>query len=146
MRNISNINKSAFSGVMLLLIMIFLSSVSASDNKNPFNIAIFPFNDVQSKSFDFKITSMLGNELLKYEFIRVLPVETVREKIYEIEPDVLWTEKQDLEKRGGILWTIEPFIREEIIETMSADYYVYGDFNKINEFVALSMLPTTSYY
>jgi tetratricopeptide (TPR) repeat protein len=128
MRKLFKKHKLAFPVALLLMIMFLMSPVSASTNKNPVKIAVFPFNDVQSQSLDLKISSILGNELLKYEFIRVLPVETVREKIYEIEPDFLWTGKKGTEKRGGILWKVEPLIIEEISENMSADYYVYGDF------------------
>jgi tetratricopeptide (TPR) repeat protein len=128
MRNFPKNNKLAFAGALLLLIMFFLSPAVDSDNNNPFNIAVFPFNDLQSHGLDLEISSILGNELLKYDFIRVLPVETVREKMYEIEPDFLWTEKEGMQKRGGILWKIEPLIIEEINENISADYYVYGDF------------------
>jgi tetratricopeptide (TPR) repeat protein len=128
MRNFSKNNNLAFLGAMLLLIMFFLSPVSASDKKNPLRIAVFPFNDIQSQSLNFKISSILENELMRYEFIRVLPVEIVREKIYEIDPAFLWTEKKGMKKRGGILWKVEPLIIEEINKNISADYYVFGDF------------------
>lgn len=71
-------------------------------------LAIFPFNDMNTETLDTNIPAVLRTELSRYEFIEVIPVETVTKKIYEIEPSIVWTEKEGGGKRGGILWTVQP--------------------------------------
>ncbi len=121
--------------LMAFLILFFflahtvVSFVEGSDT-NKIKIAIFPFNDIQSKSFDIRIPAVLDAELSKNEFIESVLVEVDREKIYEIEPSFLWTEKEDDEKIGGILWKIEPRVVEGINKRVSAEFSIYGDLTR----------------
>ncbi len=91
------------------------------------SLAIYPFNDVQKSSLDMSIPALLQSEFSRFEFLQIVPVEVVREKLYEIEPVHLWTEKDGNRKRGGILWNIEPLLFEKINSAVNARFYIYGD-------------------
>ncbi|MBI4697836.1 MAG: hypothetical protein HY758_02685 [Nitrospirae bacterium] len=97
------------------------------------SLAIFPFNDIASESLDMRMPAVLKAELSRYEFIKIIPVETVKEKIYEIEPSLMWAEKKGGEKRGGILWKMEPKIIHKVRRALSADYSLFGDLTRFNK-------------
>ncbi|MBI5666067.1 MAG: tetratricopeptide repeat protein [Nitrospirae bacterium] len=108
-------------------------SLSAAPDSKKISLAVFPFNNISEKNLDMDILAMLHAELSGYGFIEIVPVEVIREKFYEIEPGFLWTEKEDLVKRGGILWKIETKIVEKVNETVSADFSLYGDLTSIGD-------------
>lgn len=91
------------------------------------SLAVYPFNDLHRNSLDMDIYDLLSTELTGYEFIRLVPVEVIREKLYEFEPQFMWTEKNDAVKRGGILWKIESGIVEKTNKAVNAQYSLYGD-------------------
>jgi tetratricopeptide (TPR) repeat protein len=101
--------------------------LSAAPDAGKVSLAIYPFNDVGQNSFDMNIPAVLRAGFSGYGFIEIVPVEVIREKLYEIEPLLMWTEKEDSVKRGGILWKIEPRVVEKINETVSAQFSLYGD-------------------
>jgi hypothetical protein len=96
-------------------------------------LAVFPFNDMSTDTLDTNIPAVLRSELSRYEFIEVIPVETVTRKIYEIEPSLLWTEKKGGEKRGGILWTVQPNLIKEVKQSVSADVSIYGELTRFGK-------------
>lgn len=93
-------------------------------------IAVFPFNDIQSRSLDMNIPVVLKAELSGYDFLETVPVEIVSQMIYEIEPSYFWTEREGVEKTGGILWRMEPTIIEEVKKNVPAEFTVYGDITR----------------
>ena len=105
----------------------------AAPDAGKVSLAIYPFNDVGQNSFDMNIPAVLHAEFSGYGFIEIVPVEVIREKLYEIEPLFMWTEKEDSMKRGGILWKIEPRIVEKINETVSAQFSLYGDLTSFGD-------------
>jgi hypothetical protein len=117
--------------ITLFIIFPFLIPVSIESfmttNTGKVSLAIFPFNDVQQNSLNMDIPGVLHAEFSKYEFIEIVPVEIIREKVYEIEPQALWTGRRGMQNRGGILWSIEPRIIEKVNETVAAQISVYGD-------------------
>jgi tetratricopeptide (TPR) repeat protein len=115
--------------VFTLLSILLSAAVSFPETVVPrtTSLAIFPFNDVNNTSLDMSIPSVLYEELSLYEFIKIVPVEVIREKVYEIEPSFLWTGVEGREKRGGILWRIEPSIVEEVNDRVDAQFTVYGE-------------------
>ncbi len=117
--------------ITLCILLILLStsgvSFSASPEAGKVSLAIFPFNDVRQNSLDMNIPAVLRSEFAGYGFIEIVPVEVIREKLYEIEPSFMWTGKEDSKKRGGILWKIEPKVVEKINERVTAQFSLYGD-------------------
>ncbi|RJR16160.1 MAG: hypothetical protein C4581_10475 [Nitrospiraceae bacterium] len=109
----------------VLMAMEFPLYAVAEDVK--LSLAVYPFNDLRKKSLDMDIYDLLSTELSGYEFIRLVPVEVIREKLYEFEPQFMWTEKNDEVKRGGILWKIESGIVEKTNKAVNAQYSLYGD-------------------
>ncbi|MBI5056576.1 MAG: hypothetical protein HZB61_08185 [Nitrospirae bacterium] len=119
---------------ILLLVLILLCTVlharilNAQSTDTPkLTVALFPFNDMDSQTLDKGIPLILKAVLSGYEFLEIVPVETITTKLYEVEPSFLWTEKEGDQKKGGILWTIRPVLIEEVNKTVSADYSIYGD-------------------
>lgn len=104
---------------------------AAEDGK--VSLAVYPFNDVSRKALDMNIHAVLHSEFSKHEFLEIVPVEVIREKLYDIEPQFLWTEKEGSVKRGGILWKIESRIVDKINETVSAQYSLYGDLINLDD-------------
>jgi len=96
-------------------------------------LAIFPFDDMNTETLDTNIPAVLRTELSRYEFIEVIPVETVTKKIYEIEPSLIWTEKEGGEKRGGILWTVQPNLIDEVKRGVSADMSLSGEMTRFGK-------------
>lgn len=113
--------------IFLILLSVSGTSFSASPEARKVSLAIFPFNDVHRNSLDMDIPAVLRSEFAGYGFIEIVPVEVIREKLFEIEPSFMWTEKEDSIKRGGILWKIETKVVEKINETVNARFLLYGD-------------------
>lgn len=76
---------------------------------------------------DLAIPAVLDADLVKYDFISTVPVEIVQEKVYDLNPEYLWTGVEGGEAQGGILWKIEPEIILRVNSALSADYSIYGD-------------------
>jgi tetratricopeptide (TPR) repeat protein len=114
---------------LILLVSFVFATISCAViyDTGKIRIAVFPFNDVQSEYLDMSIPAVLRAELSRYDFIEIVPVEVIREKIYEIEPSFLWTEREGVVNTGGILWKMEPIIVEEVRENISAQISIYGD-------------------
>lgn len=133
---IKNIKLISARALTIILLTIFsflycpLPAYPANPDINTIRIAVFPYNDIRYNALDLNISAVLRAELFKHEFIEIVPVEIIRETIYEIEPSFLWTGKEGDEKRGGILWKIEPGIIEEVDSRVSADLAVYGDITR----------------
>lgn len=111
---------------LFFLMTAALPSFAASDNEK-ISLAIYPFNDVRRNSLDMNIPAALHADFSVYGFIEIVPVEVLREKLYEIEPQFMWTEKEDSVKSGGILWKIEPLVVEKINDEVRAQFSLYGD-------------------
>ncbi|MBI4847708.1 MAG: tetratricopeptide repeat protein [Nitrospirae bacterium] len=118
-----------------LLILLFLLCtvlhaplLNAESSDTPkLTVALFPFNDMDSQTLDKGIPLILKAALSGYEFLEIVPVETITTRLYEVEPSFLWTGKDAGQKKGGILWTIRPVLIEEVNKSVSADYSIYGD-------------------
>ncbi len=125
-------NKNRAFLTILFISLYFLTiaplPLSSAAENGKVSLAIYPFNDISRNSLNMNIHAVLYADFSGYGFIEIVPVEVIREKLYEIEPQFLWTEKEDVVKNGGILWKIEPRIVEKINETMSAEFSLYGDF------------------
>lgn len=119
----------------LLLPLLFISCLSShaltSDTKRV-RVAVLPFNDITSSSINIKIASVFMAELSKTDFIDVVPLEIIRRNIMAIEPNFLWTEQRGIEKRGRIVWDVEPKVVEEIVFRTGADYTIYGSISWFN--------------
>jgi len=113
--------------ISLSIIIAVEHPLYAGTENGKISLAVYPFNDVRRNSLDMDIPLLLSAELSGYEFIEIVPVEVIREKLYEIEPQFMWTEKKDSVKRGGILWKIEQRIVEKINDAVNARYSLYGD-------------------
>jgi tetratricopeptide (TPR) repeat protein len=113
--------------IALSILMMAGPSLSAAAENGKVSLAIYPFNDVRRNSYDMNIPAVLSAEFSGYGFIKIVPVEVIREKLYEIEPQFMWTEKDDAVKSGGILWKIEPKIVEKVTEKVNAQFSLYGD-------------------
>ncbi len=116
--------------VFLCLFVQGMLPQAADAHAEMVRIAVFPFNDIQSEAFDMNVAVVLRSELSRHDFIETVPVETIRERLYEIEPSYLWTEKRGRKKRGGILWRIEPEVVEEVRRKESSDFSIYGDLTR----------------
>lgn len=132
--------RSKTAGVLAVTILVIFCSIysprashASGSDINKIRVAVFPFNDVRYKSLDMNVTAVLKAELFKHEFIDLVPVEIIREIMYEIEPSFLWTGMEGNEKRGGILWRIEPAMVEEIDRRVFADLYIYGDITRFGD-------------
>lgn len=119
--------------IFLSFLMASALPLSASAENGKVSLAIYPFNDVRRNSLDMNIPSLLHAEFSGYGFIEIVPVEVISEKLYEIEPQFMWAEKEGSVKRGGILWKIEPRIVDKINETVSAQYSLYGDLINLDD-------------
>jgi len=119
--------------IVLSLLMTASHPLSIAAENRKVSLAIYPFNDVSRNSLDMNIHAVLHTEFSGYGFIEIVPVEVIREKIYEIEPQFMWTEKEYAVKNGGIYWKIEPRLVERINETVSAQYSLYGDLIRIDD-------------
>lgn len=119
----------AITFVFLSFLFIISSPAYASAKVK---IAVFPFNDTSSSAVNFKIASVLTAELSKTDFIEIVPVEVIKKNIIATEPEFLWTEQRDTEKRGGILWSITPKIIEEAAAKNNAAYTVHGNISWFN--------------
>jgi tetratricopeptide (TPR) repeat protein len=133
----NDMNKTVALIKILFIAFSFLMTTalpsSAASETGKVSLAIYPFNDVSRNVLDMNISTALHIEFSGYGFIEIVPVEVIREKLYEIEPQFMWTEKEDAVKRGGILWKIEPRIVEKINEIVSAQYSLYGDLISIGD-------------
>ncbi|MEW6601658.1 MAG: hypothetical protein AB1499_11875, partial [Nitrospirota bacterium] len=120
-------------GTFIKNILLFLCLIAAASfplsatAAAKVSLAVYPFNDFSRNALDMEIHNILVNELSGYEFIELVPVEVIREKLFEIEPQFMWTAKEDSVKKGGILWKIEPRIIEKINEKVAARYSLYGE-------------------
>lgn len=119
---------------ILLYFFLQLTDVMASENgAKKIRVAIFPFNDLQSNSLDTGLPSILKAGLSEYEFIETVPVETIKQKIYEIQPSSVWTKREGGTDSAGIIWRIKPQVIEEVQEKVPADYSVYGDLKRFGK-------------
>jgi hypothetical protein len=120
-----------------MVLILFLPSLrvacAESSDVVRLKLAVFPFNDMETKTLDTNIPVVLKSKLAEYEYLEIIPVETITRKVYEIEPSFLWTGKEGSEKKGGILWTIQPRIVEEVNKDISADMSVYGDMTRYGD-------------
>lgn len=121
----------------ILFISIFLSCpllrAEIKDGKG-FTVAVYPFNDLRTRSLNLDIPAVLSSELAAEDFVELMPIEVVRKRIYDIEPSFLWTGKEGDVKEGGIAWRIEPLIVEEV-RKRSSDYFInYSVYGDISEF------------
>lgn len=117
----------------LLVLLFFLLHPAYAYDEIRLRIAVFPFNDMNSKTLDLNIPLVLSSELSGYEFIEIVPVETITKRLYEIKPSLLWTEKNSGKERGGILWTIQPKVIEEVNKNVSAEFSIYGDLTRFGD-------------
>ena len=126
--------KNITSSIVIVAVLFFLSLFmpgadlqAESSGAKKIRVAIFPFNDLQSKSLNMGISSILKAGLSGYDYIETVPVEVVERKIYELEPSYLWTKREGSGDSAEIVWAIEPKIVEEVEEIVSAEFSVYGD-------------------
>jgi tetratricopeptide (TPR) repeat protein len=89
-------------------------------------LAVFPFIDAESHMLRMNISSIFQRELLKYDFVEIVPLEREGDDIYEIEPSHLWTGVERGRKQGGIIWNIRHQVIEEIRAAKNAEYAVSG--------------------
>lgn len=119
-------------GILTLTFTWCSPSYVTSSGLRRVKVAVFPFNDFSSMNIDMAMTSVLRAELATWDFIDTVSLEIVKRRITEVEPTFLWTEKKDSEKRGAILWKIEPRIVEEVARRIDADFVVSGDISRFN--------------
>lgn len=119
--------------ISLSFVMAAAFPLTATAENGKVSLAIYPFNDVGRHSLDMNIPALFHAEFSGYAFIEIVPVEVIRNKIYEIEPQFMWTAKEDSVKKGGILWKIEPRVVEKINEAVNAQFSLYGDFTSSGE-------------
>ncbi len=120
--------------IILLSLFLHFSYVAALENSaKKIRVAIFPFNDMQAKSLDTGISSILKAGLSGYEFIDTVPVEIIKQEIYEIKPSSVWTKREGGADSAGIIWRIEPNVIEEVRKKVPADYSVYGDLKRFGK-------------
>ncbi len=119
---------TSFIFLSFLLQIIFQQPVAAVMKK--VRIAVFPFNDIQSESLDMNIPALLRAELIRHDFIEIVPVKTIRRRLYEIEPSLLWTVERGNKKSSGIIWSLEPRIVEKVNRKVFADLSIYGDITR----------------
>ncbi len=119
---------------ILLSFSLQFNDVAASENgAKKIRVAIFPFNDMQAESLDTGLPSILKARLSGYEFIDTVPVEIIKEEIYEIQPSSVWTKREGKTDSAGIIWRIEPNVIEEVQKKVPADYSVYGDLKRFGK-------------
>jgi len=122
--------------IFFIFLSLFLTAADplpATPDTVKVSLAVYPFNIVGQNSFDMHIAAVLRAGLSGYGFIEIVPVEVIREKLYEIEPLSMWGEREGPINRGGILWKIEPRVVEKINETVSAQYSLYGDLTSFGD-------------
>jgi len=122
------IKKTGKAVFLFIILPAFLAGAAyaATPDEARLKLAVFPFSNMEQEKLDTRIPSVLTAELLKFDFIEIVPVEMVTKRLYEIVPSLMWTEKKGDEKRGGIIWTIQTDVMEEVRRNVSADFSVYG--------------------
>lgn len=127
---VKNLTSSIAIAAVLFSLALFMPVAdlqAGSSGAKKIRVAIFPFNDLQSKSLNMGISSILKAGLSGHDYIETVPVEVVEQKIYELEPAYLWTKREGSTDSAEIAWAIEPKIVEEVEEMVSAQFSVYGD-------------------
>lgn len=119
---------------ILLSFFLHFNDVAASENgAKKIRVAIFPFNDIQAESLDTGLPSILKAGFSGYEFIDTVPVEIIKQEIYEIQPSSVWTKREGGTDSAGIIWKLKPNVIEEVQEKVTADYSVYGDLKRFGK-------------
>jgi tetratricopeptide (TPR) repeat protein len=118
--------------ILTVFLMHAFSSPASADIEK-ISLAIFPFNNIGDDSLDMQIPALLHSKLSRESFIEIVPVEVIREKLYDIEPQYMWAEQKDAVKKGGIFWKIEPRIIERVDDMVSARFSIYGDIVRFND-------------
>jgi hypothetical protein len=111
----------------IVLLTVLLPLRSESDNLNKITLAVFPFNDINQNSLDLNVSARLSAELSKQGNIKVVPLKMVTERLYEIEPSYMWTERERRSREGGIIWSITPTTIVQFRQNVDVDYTVHGD-------------------
>lgn len=93
-------------------------------------VAVFPFRNLTVNSLEEDMAGVIERELANHAFIEIVPVTLILNAGYEIEPLFLWTEMNEGEKMGGMLWEFRPFITEETSASVRAEILIYGDMIK----------------
>jgi len=107
-------------------------------------VAVYPFNDIREMALDQEIAYLIRGGLAKEKNIEIIPVDTIRYAVYSIEPSIMWTEKKGATPKGGILWDITPHIVEEVSDSLSTDFSIYGSSIRDSENWALEIFVLKS--
>jgi hypothetical protein len=126
-----------YSTVMSFLLLVIPARAAELTQKA--RLAVFPFIDAESRMLTMNISSIVQRELLKYDFIEIVPLEREGDDIYEIEPSHLWTGVERGRKQGGIVWNIRHQVIEEIRAAKKSDYVVSGSIMKSGELLTLEV-------
>ena len=121
------------SAVLLIILLTLVFPFHASADVEKISLAIFPFNNIGDDSLDMQMPALLYSRLSQESFLEIVPVEVIREKLYDIEPQYMWAEQKDAVKKGGIFWKIEPRIIKRVDDMVSARFSIYGDIVKFND-------------
>jgi len=123
--------------------VIFLLAMAASsyamDATARVRVAVFPILDAESGGFRSDLSSGIERELLKRDFIDIVPLEHESDDIYEMEPSHLWTGVEGGEKQGGILWNIRHQVIEELRVGKHADYALYGSIERAGSVITMKI-------
>ncbi|KPK02504.1 MAG: hypothetical protein AMK71_02000 [Nitrospira bacterium SG8_35_4] len=122
------VKKTVYAAVILCFFLII--PANAGDFTDRARLAVFPFLDAGSRSVRQNISSVLERELLKYDFIEVIPLKREDTDAYEMEPLSLWTGVEGSEKQGGIVWNVRHQVIQEMSAANNVEYAVFGSIMK----------------
>jgi len=111
--------------IFILLIFIIIPSYVFSYDE-VIKVTVLPFYDLRGGTLNDEVSEIIKMELLKDPVIRIVSYR-INEKIYnKFEPLYMWGQSEDGNKKGGIIWSINPVIIREIVNDPEVNYTIYG--------------------
>jgi len=109
-----------------LIFLIAIPLNALSDNNGIIKVTVLPFHDLRDNTLNSKVAEIIKIRLSSDPMMSLRDYRTT-EKIYNmIVPLYMWGYSENTIKRGGMIWSIEPIIKKEIINTSDVDYIIYG--------------------